>query len=37
MLRRMFGSPVRGENYFKADIAIGNVGPDQPDPNIEFE
>ena len=37
MLRRMFGSPVRGENYFKADIAIGNVGLRQAAPKVEFE
>jgi hypothetical protein len=37
MLRRMFGSPVRGENYFKADIEIGHVGPDQAAPTLEFE
>src|SRR5262245_59889457 len=28
-LRRLAGSPVRGENYFVADIAVGRVGPDQ--------
>jgi len=27
MLRRMAGSPVRGENYFRADIAAGQLGP----------
>ncbi len=36
LLRRMAGSPVRGENYFRADIAIGATGPDQPSPNREF-
>jgi len=29
MLRRMAGCPIRGENYFVAEIAIGRVGPDQ--------
>jgi hypothetical protein len=29
MLRRLAGSPVRGENYFKADIVAGRVGPQQ--------
>jgi hypothetical protein len=29
MLRRLAGAPVRGENYFKADIQAGRVGPDQ--------
>src|SRR5712692_3295594 len=26
MLRRLAGSPIRGENYFKADIQAGRVG-----------
>ena len=29
MLRRMFGSPVRGESYLKAEIVAGRVGPEQ--------
>ncbi len=37
MLRRMAGCPVRGENYFLADIAAGRVGPDQAAPRKEFE
>ena len=37
MLRRLGGSPVRGENYFKADIEVGRVGPDQPPPRFEFD
>src|SRR5260370_1679223 len=37
MLRRLCGSPILGENYFKADIAVGRVGPDQPAPRREFE
>jgi hypothetical protein len=36
MLRRLSGSPVRGENYFLADIETGRVGPDQPLPRKEF-
>jgi len=36
MLRRLAGSPVRGENYAAASIAIGNVSPDQPPPRAEF-
>ena len=28
MLRRLAGSPVKGENFYKADIQIGRVGPD---------
>lgn len=35
-LRRMAGSPVKGENYFRAEIEIGSVGADQPAPNREF-
>jgi hypothetical protein len=37
LLRRMVGAPVRGENYFKADIAAGRVGPDQAPPRREFD
>ena len=35
-LRRLAGAPVRGENYFKAEIAAGRVGPDQPPPVREW-
>ncbi|MCV5942504.1 hypothetical protein OFN64_38105, partial [Escherichia coli] len=31
-LRRLAGSPVRGENFTKADIRTGHVDADQPDP-----
>jgi hypothetical protein len=37
MLRRLAGSPVKGENYFKADIAAGRVGLEQSPPRREFE
>jgi len=37
MLRRMYGAPVRGENYFKADIQVGRTGPEQAAPLVEFE
>jgi hypothetical protein len=37
MLRRLAGAPVRGENYFKARIEAGRVGPDQPSPVYEFD
>ena len=37
LLRRLAGAPVRGENYFKADIAIGRVGPEQSAPVREFD
>ncbi len=37
MLRRMAGSPVKGENYMKADISAGRVGVEQSPPRLEFE
>ncbi len=39
MLRRLFGSPMKGENYTRADIVIGRVGFDQTpaDPRYEFD
>jgi hypothetical protein len=37
MLRRIAGSPVRGENYFKADITAGQVGTNQAAPKREFD
>jgi hypothetical protein len=36
LLRRLAGIPIRGENYFLADIAVGRVGPEQSAPNFEF-
>jgi len=36
-LRRLAGCPVRGENYFLADIVAGRVGPDQAAPRRELE
>src|SRR6266705_2375846 len=32
ILRRLAGGPIRGENYFIADIAKGRVGPEQATP-----
>jgi hypothetical protein len=29
LLRRLAGDPVLGENYFRAEIAAGRVGPEQ--------
>lgn len=37
MLRRVGGSPVRAENYAKADIQAGRVGPVQSRPRAEFD
>ena len=31
------GAPVRGENYFVADIVAGRVGPEQSPPRREFD
>jgi hypothetical protein len=36
MLRRLAGCPIKGENYYKAAIAAGCVGPEQPAPRREF-
>jgi len=36
ILRRMAGAPVKGENYFKAEIQTGRVGADQAPPKREF-
>ncbi len=36
MLRRLAGVPMRGENYYVADIAAGRVGPGQALPKKEF-
>jgi len=37
MLRRMSGAPIRGENFFVAQIEIGRVGLDQAAPKREFD
>ncbi len=37
LLRRLAGTPVRGESYFRADIALGRVGPEQSAPRREFD
>jgi hypothetical protein len=36
MLRRMAGYPIRGENYFVAEIEIGRVGMEQTPPRKTF-
>lgn len=36
MLRRLAGDPLKGENYYKADIVTGRVGTDQANPKLEF-
>lgn len=37
MLRRIAGSPLKGENYSRAKIEAGRVGPDQAAPRREFD
>jgi hypothetical protein len=39
MLRRMHGTPMKGESYARADIVIGRVGAEQTpaDPRYEFD
>jgi len=37
MLRRIAGGPMKGENYFVADIACGRVGAEQVAPKREFD
>lgn len=39
MLRRLSGFKMKGENYARAEIAVGRVGLDQrpPDPKDEFD
>ena len=36
ILRRMAAAPVKGENYYAADIEAGRVGADQATPKREF-
>ena len=36
LLRRLAGSPIKGENFYQADIATGRVGPDQTAARREF-
>ena len=37
MLRRMAGCPMKGENYYVADIAAGRVGAEQAAAKKEFD
>lgn len=37
MLRRIAGTQIRGESYFRADIVVGRVGPEQSAPKREFD
>ena len=37
MLRRLSGAPIRGENYYQAEIVSGRVGAEQTAPRREFD
>jgi hypothetical protein len=37
ILRRIAGAPIKGENYYRADIAAGRVGSEQTPPKHEFD
>jgi hypothetical protein len=37
MLRRLAGSPVKGEVMIIADVEVGRIGPDQAAPKREFD
>jgi hypothetical protein len=37
LLRRLAGAPVLGENYLRAAISAGRVGPEQSPPRREFD
>lgn len=37
LLRRLAGAPIRGENYFKAEVHAGRVGAEQEPPRREFD
>jgi len=36
-LRRIAGAPIKGENYFRAEIVAGRVGLEQTPPRREFD
>ena len=36
ILRRLGGEPVKGENYYQAEITVGRVGAEQAKPKREF-
>jgi hypothetical protein len=37
MLRRMYGAPIKGESYYRAEIEAGRVGTEQAAPRKEFD
>jgi len=36
MMRRLAGIPIKAENFFAADVAVGRVGSEQTPPKREF-
>lgn len=36
-LHRLAGSPIRGENYFRAEIVVGRIGAEQSSKRVEFD
>jgi hypothetical protein len=37
MLRRLAEAPIKAESYYRAEISVGRVGPDQSPPRREFD
>jgi hypothetical protein len=37
LLRRVAGAPIRGENYYEAEIVVGRVGAEQSGKRVEFD
>lgn len=37
MLRRLASTPIKGENYFKAEIISGRIGTEQSTTRVEFD
>jgi len=37
LLRRIHNAPIRGESYFRSEIEIGRVGPEQSANHVEFD
>lgn len=37
ILRRIAGAPIKGENYFKAEIVAGKVGSEQSTKRVDFD
>ena len=37
LLRRIYDAPVKGENYYRAEIEVGRVGAQQSANRVEFE